>query len=343
LQLVQQNLVQRGSTAVRPLGVSDIARNQPVTETKTDTKQTTQPQKTDNWMQSVREVSLKPKPSFFTPSKLSKELAAEYKSKLSNLISKRGALLAKIDEPELKVEVARQTLPLACLLAGSNPSEVTKLLGLQSDPAQNLVKKFIGLSYQADTDLVKLVEFYPKTELKIIADLIYSRTDASLQNISALVAEIPRRERTELLLASPPRSIHTSYTFEVLADLQTLAELSKIEPAVELQLISPRFGFDTPEGLKSGVLSDAFESIFDLSLNLYSDFQGSSNNNLAQLLVLSGAKQRAKLTLSFAKLLEVLDSSHAPVVRLGEAMKQLVFEEQPILSQFFDKKVSKTW
>ncbi|MEJ0073041.1 MAG: FAD-dependent thymidylate synthase [Candidatus Saccharibacteria bacterium] len=105
---------------------------------------------------------------------------------------------------------------------------------------------------------------------------------------------------------------------------------------LEWQLLSPRLGYDTPKLVEDAGLSDAFDSCFDLSLQLYSALQADYPLE-AQYATLLGHKMRWKLTYNAREAfhlheLRTTPQGHPGYRKLVLQMHEKVAEVHPLLA-----------
>jgi thymidylate kinase len=157
-------------------------------------------------------------------------------------------------------------------------------------------------------EAVVLASFTPRNELDLAARIIYPSTNLSLQAIEKKAEKWSYDERQSVLQAALGERNNASqqlqtvfddvrYTWDIVADYRTFQELQKVCPhaSVQLQELTPRYGFAVSETIEKAEVADLVESCFDLSTQLHSQLQAAGYELEAAYATLQGHQQRGRL------------------------------------------------
>jgi hypothetical protein len=156
---------------------------------------------------------------------------------------------------------------------------------------------------------VTLVDYWPKNELLLVADMLYEHSNRSLEDIQSEINTWPYEQKIEVFKTymgerlnrrhRPGRSIEKAhYSWDILCDYGIFRDLQRhrIVDDLNWQQLTPRYGYEIPKLIEDAGLSDKFEKCFDISLSLYSSLQKAGYNLEAQYATLLGHKMRWKIT-----------------------------------------------
>ncbi len=156
---------------------------------------------------------------------------------------------------------------------------------------------------------VSLVDFWPKNEMLLIADMLYEHSDLSLEQLQALVSDWPYEQKTAVFKAymgerlnrrhKPGRALEKAhYSWDLVCDYGIFRDLQRHRMVDDMnwQLLTPRYGYEIPKLVEEASLSEQFEACFDSSLKLYSTLQQAGYRLEAQYATLLGHKMRWKVT-----------------------------------------------
>ena len=180
----------------------------------------------------------------------------------------------------------------------------------------SIISKIAGARLSPDAysgDDVKLLEVYPRQEFDLLAESIYPYSSLPLREISQEVSDWPYQQKYESLkkiTAQQEILNKVRYKMDVISDHQVLVALAKTANLqyIQVQPLTPRYGFDVPYVIENARLDDLYNQIFDDSLKLYSFLQGAGYEDLAGYTTLLGHKTRWQLETTAANLQPALDS-----------------------------------
>jgi dTMP kinase len=159
------------------------------------------------------------------------------------------------------------------------------------------------------TEPAVLVDFWPKNELLLVPDMLYEHSSLSLEELQSEVNSWPYDKKAEVFKAymgerlnrrhKPGRALEKAhYSWDIVCDYGIFRDLQRHRMVDDMnwQLLTPRYGYDTPKLIEDAGLTEEFEKCFELSLQLYSDLQRAGYALEAQYATLLGHKMRWKVT-----------------------------------------------
>ncbi len=231
--------------------------------------------------------------------------------------------------------IAGAVLPVGVLVA-RHP--VLRSLILSSSGAANRhISALLPAEHAAQTGSgVRLVGRTPRNEFDALPDILYPYSSLTLRELQSDISGWSYEQKAAALetaiTASPESMRHFLYTWDILSSITGFANIaSRFPDAVSHQACSPRYGYQVPEVLEEAGLSDAFETCFDTSLELYSILQAAGKDAEAQYAVLSGHMVRWKLTLTGESLGKL--SLALPTSSLVRQLLQTVSEVHPLITE----------
>jgi dTMP kinase len=182
----------------------------------------------------------------------------------------------------------QKTMPATRNSTQSNPQSVNDILEKISTARPD---------YGADLDALRIIDFNPRNEFELIADSVYSSSSLTREEIMLAldkltydqkVGELKKALSIEAVLQLP------TYRFDALTDWLTLSELtgSQLAEIINVQQLTPRYGYDVPAQIEASGLEDQYMEIFDLFLGLFSQLQLEHDNGITQYATLAGNKIR---------------------------------------------------
>ena len=136
---------------------------------------------------------------------------------------------------------------------------------------------------------VRLLEFDPDAERKVVAAALFPYSDLSLEEQAADPAQVleallgdraNRRQRT-------PRALeHAEYTFEIVANFGAYRDLHRHRMLTQdRQLLGTSLGYDLPPGLAELGMADRFQAAVDGAAAAYRSLEREAGPALAQYIV----------------------------------------------------------
>ncbi|HEX5744513.1 MAG TPA: dTMP kinase [Candidatus Saccharimonadales bacterium] len=172
-----------------------------------------------------------------------------------------------------------------------------------------LAGKYLPAKHATADDPVTLVDFWPKNELLLVADMLYEHSNLPLEELQAIVSDWPYERKVEVFKAymgerlnrrhRPGRALEKAhYSWDLVCDYGIFRDLQRHRMVDDMnwQSLTPRYGYDVPDLIEEAGLTDQFEACFETSLKLYSALQKAGYALEAQYAVLLGHKMRWKVT-----------------------------------------------
>lgn len=200
-------------------------------------------------------------------------------------------------------------------------------------------------------DDITLVDFWPKNELLLVADMLYEYSDRSLEDLQAIVNSWPYQKKMEVFKAymgerlnrrqRPGRALEKAhYSWDIICDYGIFRDLQRHRMVDDMswQLLTPRYGYDIPKLIEEANLIEDFEDCFDLSLKLYSQLEQSGYTLEAQYATLLGHKMRWKVTYNAREAMHLHElrttpQGHPGYRKLVNQMHEKLAEVHPSLAE----------
>ncbi len=196
---------------------------------------------------------------------------------------------------------------------------------------------------------VDLVDFWPKNELDLVADILYDQTDQPLREIRAEVKDWSYEDKEKVFSAyvgerlnrrhKPGRALEKAhYSWDLVCDYGIFRDLQRHRMVDDLtwQQLTPRYGYDIPELVQEAGLTEKFQKCFDKSLELHSYLVSKGLEDEAQYATLLGHKMRWKITYNARQAfhfheLRTTPHGHPGYRRLVKEMHEKMSEKHPLL------------
>jgi thymidylate synthase ThyX len=272
-------------------------------------------------------------------------------SLIMHLQSDRLSEARQVGEQILKQ--ARKVMP-AFLERADKPDRGGAIIAYRANTykeVDEVVKKYLKEAYTQDQPAVQLVDYWPKNELDIVPDIIYEHSNLSLSEIENIIAGWPYERKLEIFKAfmgerlnrrhRPGRALEkVHYSWDLICDYGIFRDLQRhrMVDDLEWQILSPRFGYDTPKLVEQAGESQLFDQSFDTSLQLHSLLIKDGYDIEAQYATLLGHKMRWKVTYNAREafhLHEIRTSpqGHPGYRKLVQQMHEKVGEVHPLLAE----------
>jgi thymidylate synthase ThyX/thymidylate kinase len=214
-----------------------------------------------------------------------------------------------------------------------------------------LAEKQLPPNHSADAgEPVTLVEYWPRNELDLVADMLYEHSSLPLKDIKAEVAGWSYDKKQEVFNAymgerlnrrhRPGRALEKAhYSWDLVCDYGIFRDLQRHRMVDDLawQALTPRYGYEVPQLVEDANLSDQFEQCFDLSLQLYSQLQAAGYALEAQYATLLGHRMRWKITYNAREAmhfheLRTSPQGHPGYRKLVQQMHEKLGEVHPMMA-----------
>lgn len=320
---------------------------------------------------------------FYSPNLKNEESKQKYDNFNQEIAKIYKKIIKKLEEsvlPKKKIELLSQDiLPLSTLTNISIPNDslsvkalVNTLDKINEPEAERLLKKLISEfnlekpnnnpknrsssklnslisnSYGvADEPNAKLVNVYPRNEIDLITEFLYSSAVTPITQIKSEVDNWTYDNKSSVLRLYLNSHLtncdgldceleNTLYNLELITTHKTLSKIlsQKNFKKLSFQTVSPRLGYKISDEIKKLNLDEDFEESFDLSLVVFSELQVLEENDYLEYCCLQGNKLRLKLVVNvhqIANLYKYLISINEP--DLGQSIIEQISLNHPIVAE----------
>lgn len=211
-------------------------------------------------------------------------------------------------------------------------------------PINNIITKLAEdkLSLNSgDRDPVKLLEASPRQEFDLLAESIYPYSSLSLDEISEEVSDWSYQQKYQSFkeAASDPRTLaRIRYKFDVVSDQLALSKAVSAATLadVQVQVPSPRFGYEVPSVVEEAGIDELYLECFDESLKLFSELQKADRDDLTIYSTLLGHKLRWQFQADAQNLNQLLESGFDELKSLSGSIGEKVAEAHPLTWEVLD-------
>jgi len=249
---------------------------------------------------------------------------------------------------------ARKIMPMF-LERADKPERGGAMIAYKANTAREvakLAKKHLPSAHASvDQQEITLVDFYPKNELLLVADMLYEHSGLPLEQLQEIVNDWPYKQKTEVFKAymgerlnrrhRPGRALEKAhYSWDIVCEYAAFKDLQRhrMVDDQEWQALTPRYGYDIPALVEEAGLTEQFEACFDISLKLYSLLQQQGYAMEAQYAVLHGHRMRWKVTYNAREAfhlheLRTSPQGHPVYRKLVLQMHEKVAEVHPLMAE----------
>lgn len=243
---------------------------------------------------------------------------------------------------------------------------ITAFLANTRAGMRQFATKNITKTKSTQHDEVTLIDYWPKDETDLLAEMLFAYTNLSIKELRAIVKNWPQKKVNELFAAyigerlnrrhKPSRAFEKAhFEWEIVGDYGTFRDLQRhrVVDALEWQKLSPEFGFEIPPLVKEANYITEFERCFALSQELYEKLVAEGYANEAQYATLLGHRMRYRYIFNARALFHLLELRTGPdghpgyrricktmyeqfarvYPRIGKAMKFISTREDPELTR----------
>jgi thymidylate synthase ThyX len=207
----------------------------------------------------------------------------------------------------------------------------------------DIAGRLFGAEAPETAPLVRLVDFDPDAEVKLVASMLYPHTDLPEVQIEQRVRSMSVDERLAVLRAyvgdrtnrrhKPGRALERAfYRFDVLADYGAFRDLQRHRMlTIEWQPLAPRHGYTRPDTVDAAGVRDRFDAAMERSALLYDALRGSFPAQ-APYAVSLAYKVRFVLQLNAREAMHLIElrttpQGHPAYRVVGQEMHRLIAEE----------------
>lgn len=312
------------------------------------TQQTVQAEKTPEEVQEESAPDIEPEAvaGHFRPEGLNNAQSKLYDDALAQLTEKRDAVLKQLQDDGEKQLAEAWLTPVG----STAKAELISLAEATEDGINAKLASGADTYEEASESLIELTDSWPRSELGLLPAMLYGLSNASAQKLSQEIDSLSYEDKAAAIGhyvensdgATALRS--AGYAWDAIVETSVLGQLQSSGLIhVQYQQLSPRLGFDVPAELEKAGVTDAVESTFDTSLELFSQLQSAGAPKAAQFLTLQGHRQRARLTASAYELHQLRaatldEAAQALVVQLFESVATI----HPLLAEALQQFIPKT-
>lgn len=197
----------------------------------------------------------------------------------------------------------------------------------------------------------RLIDYYPKKELELVAHMLYQGSNLSLSQLSSM---LKNWSETQLINAfktyvgerynrrhRPDRAIEVAqYIWDIVCDYGIFRDLQRhrLVDALEWQNLHPFFGYEIPALLKEAGFNGEAERLFDESQRTYEMLIKRGYLDEAQYATLLGHKMRWKVAFNAREAFHLLElrtqpSGHPGYIKLCQQMYETIRTVHPRLAK----------
>jgi thymidylate kinase/thymidylate synthase ThyX len=212
-------------------------------------------------------------------------------------------------------------------------------------------KELAGAYTSGDNQPITLVDYWPRNELSLAADMLYEHSDLSLKQLQETVNAWPYDKKADVLKKymgerlnrrhKPGRALEKAhYSWDLVSEWAVFKDLQRhrMVDDLEWQAFTPRYGFDVPQLIEDAGLTEEFETCFDISLQLHSLLQANAYPLEAQYATLQGHKMRWKITYNARQAfhfheLRTSPQGHPAYRKFVKQMHEKIAEVHPLIAE----------
>lgn len=257
------------------------------------------------------------------------------------------------DAGEALLIEARKVVPMF-LERADKPERGGALIAYTANTRSNMAKIAAELmpDCHASTcdEAVTLVNYWPRNETKLVADMLYDHSNLPLTEIEDSVSNLSFDQKYSIMETymgerlnrrhRPGRALEVAhYSWDLVCDYGIFRDLQRHRMVDDLawQQLTPRYGYEIPKLIEDAGLTDHFERCFDISLKLHSIIQQAGHQLDAQYATLLGHKMRWKITYNAREAfhlheLRTSPQGHPGYRKLVMEMHQKLAEVHPLIA-----------
>ena len=255
---------------------------------------------------------------------------------------------------EALLKQGRKIVPMF-LQRADKPERGGAMVAYQANTRKQVAKlahKYLADTHTtADSPPVTLIDYWPKNELLLAADMLYEHSDLPLEQLQTIVGNWSYDQKAKVMKTyigerlnrrhRPGRALEKAhYSWDLVCDYGIFRDLQRHRMVDDMnwQQLTPRYGYEVPKLIEEAGLSEQFETCFDLSLKLYSALQQAGYALEAQYATLLGHKMRWKVTYNAREAfhfheLRTTPQGHPGYRKLVLQMHEKLAEVHPLLAE----------
>lgn len=262
-------------------------------------------------------------------------------------------LLESRETGQKLLDHARQTIP-TFLERADKPERGGAAIAYRANTSKavnKLAKKYLPDNHADTSESVTLTSVWPRNELDLVPDMLYEHSNLPLQELQTQVAEWTLKRKEQVFKTymgerlnrrhRPGRALEKAhYSWDLVCDYGIFRDLQRhrMVDDLEWQLLTPRYGYDTPKLVEDAGLIEQFEQCFELSLKLHSALQAAKYDKEAQYATLLGHRMRWKVTYNAREAfhlheLRTTPQGHPGYRKLVLEMHEKLAEAHPLMAE----------
>ena len=220
----------------------------------------------------------------------------------------------------------------------------------QQELVRNFAETHLGQLKANTTESVRLIDFDPEAETKLLAALLYSHSGLPLQQIRESVSAMPDTEKIKLIEQNidlrdhrrhkPERGLEmVFYTFDILGDYGMYRDLQRHRMLTqERQPLTTRYGYDTPDEIEDAGLAAEYHETMSRSADAFETIAKDFPHE-AQYVVPMSYNIRWYVNINLRALIWLTEirstpQGHTGYRRIAQEMFRRVEEVQPLLAKY---------
>jgi len=220
----------------------------------------------------------------------------------------------------------------------------------QQELVRNFAETHLGQLKANTTESVRLIDFDPEAETKLLAALLYSHSGLPLQQIRESVSAMPDTEKIKLIEQNidlrdhrrhkPERGLEmVFYTFDILGDYGMYRDLQRHRMLTqERQPLTTRYGYDTPDEIEDAGLAAEYHETMSRSADAFETIAKDFPHE-AQYVVPMSYNIRWYVNINLRALIWLTEirstpQGHTGYRRIAQEMFRKVEAAQPLLAKY---------
>ena len=220
----------------------------------------------------------------------------------------------------------------------------------QQELVRNFAETHLGQLKANTTESVRLIDFDPEAETKLLAALLYSHSGLPLQQIRESVSAMPDTEKIKLIEQNidlrdhrrhkPERGLEmVFYTFDILGDYGMYRDLQRHRMLTqERQPLTTRYGYDTPDEIEDAGLGVEYHETMSRSADAFETIAKDFPHE-AQYVVPMSYNIRWYVNINLRALIWLTEirstpQGHTGYRRIAQEIFRRVEEVQPLLAKY---------
>lgn len=188
---------------------------------------------------------------------------------------------------------------------------------------------------------VKLLNYWPKNELDIVPEILFSQTQAGIEELAQAAKGLSPKQKKQIINEyigtrlnrrhRPGRALEVPhYEWEITADYGTFRDLQRhrVADAFEWQALTTDYGYEIPKLVKEAGLTRQYQKCFEIAEELVAKLQAAGYNVESQYATLFGHRMRYRFILNARAAYHFIELRSAPQGHPGyRKIANLMYEQ----------------